>query len=90
MMRFLPIFVIAVLGFAACKQSANTPVPEPTATTAASIAERDALITQVKALDAEADRVTRELVRVKVERDQLKRELNELTKRPGCASAAAR
>jgi len=89
-MRFLAIFAIAVLGLAACKQSANTPAPAPTTTPAASTAERDALITQVKALDAEADRVTRELVKVKVERDQLKRELNELTKRPGCAPAAAR
>jgi len=89
-MRFLAIFAIAVLGLVACKQPANTPVPAPTTTPASSTAERDALITQVKALDAEADRVTRELVRVKVERDQLKRELNELTKRPGCAPAAAR
>ncbi len=78
----VPLFALLVFG---CKPSSEAPAPAPLSTAEASWAqERDALKQQIAALDAEADRVTRELVQVKVERDQLKRELNVLSRRTGC------
>lgn len=92
-MNFLRLLLVVALGLLvlACKQAAETPVSAPVSPPDASwLAERAGLERQVATLDAEAEQVTRELVKVKVERDQLKRELHELTKRPGCAPVAAR
>jgi len=79
---WVPLFGLLVFG---CKPSTEVPAPAPPSKAEASwVEERDALKQQIAALDAEADRVTRELVQVKVERDQLKRELNVLSRRAGC------